>query len=662
MAPSIERVVASRKHFLIIFCRFAALTLLAFGLAGTGFAQPSQLDPTATQLTAGSSHNCALTSGGGVQCWGGNFFGQLGNGTIADSATPMAVSGLASDVVAITAGDYHTCALTSGGGVQCWGYNNNGQLGNGSTTNSPTPVSVSGLASGVIAIAGGGFHTCALTRGDGVQCWGGNLFGELGNGTTTESPTPVAVSGLASGVVAITIGFNHTCAVTSGGGVQCWGRNRFGQLGNYSRIESPTPVAVNGFASGVVAITADGNHTCALTSGGGVQCWGYNLFGQLGNGSTTDSPTPVTVSGLASGVVAITAGAFHTCALTSGGAVQCWGNNPYGGLGNGTITDSATPVAVSGLASGVVAVVAGGNHTCALISGGGVQCWGLNSGGELGNGSTTSSVTPVAVSGLASGVFAITATALPDTGGSLSCTPNPVLAGSKSTCTATANAGFSFANFSGDCTGSNPCTLTNVNANKSVTANFVAMTTFSGTTATGSGASTAAFTGGGATCRFDPAATGLVSASVAAPVADSWFMHGWFKFKLIGCIPGATVRMSITWPYLNGADYLKYGSTDTSRPASVFYTPAQIAIDGSTVSFDVTDGGSGDDDGAVNGEIVDPSGPLQLPPHTVPIDSSGAAPHTVPVDSPWTLLLLALAIVLLARKCVVRGPIGARHV
>jgi alpha-tubulin suppressor-like RCC1 family protein len=399
MSPVFRRLIAPRNHFLFVFFRFAAATWLAFGFAGTGFAQASQLDPIS--ISVGAEHSCALASGGGVQCWGRNNFGQLGNGSTIDSLTPVAVSGLASGVVAISAGANHTCAVAAGGGVQCWGLNNYGQLGNGSTTNSPTPVAVSGLASGVVAISTGNIHTCALSSGGGVQCWGDNGFGQLGNGSASDSSTPVAVSGLASGVVAITTGQTHTCALSSGSGVKCWGNNSNGQLGNGSTTNSPTPVAVSGLASGVVAIDAGSYHTCALTTGGGVQCWGYNHLGQLGNGSTTESPTPVSVSGLASGVVAIIGGRFHTCAVTTAGGALCWGYNGFGQLGNGSTTDSPTPVAVSGLASGVVAIGAGNHHTCALISGGGVRCWGNNDTGQLGNGSIAGSLTPVAVSGLA---------------------------------------------------------------------------------------------------------------------------------------------------------------------------------------------------------------------------------------------------------------------
>jgi alpha-tubulin suppressor-like RCC1 family protein len=360
-----------------------------------------------TAIAAGSYHTCALTSSGGVWCWGYNSDGQLGDGTTTARTTPVAVGGLPSGVTAIAAGSYHTCALTGSGGVWCWGSNWAGQLGDGTTTSRSTPVAVNGLPSGVTAIAAGYAHTCALTGSDGVWCWGDNEFGQLGDGTTTDSTTPVAVSGL-SGVTAIAAGYAHTCALTGSDGVWCWGDNEFGQLGDGRSLYRTTPVAVGGLPSGVTAIAAGGAHTCALTSSGGVWCWGSNDSGQLGDGTTTDSTTPVAVSGL-SGVTAIAAGGAHTCALTGSGGVWCWGANWAGQLGDSSFTSRSTPVAVSGLPSGVTAIAAGGIHTCALMSSGGVWCWGYNFYGQLGDGSFTSRSTPVAVSGLPSGVTAIAA-------------------------------------------------------------------------------------------------------------------------------------------------------------------------------------------------------------------------------------------------------------
>jgi alpha-tubulin suppressor-like RCC1 family protein len=361
------------------------------------------------EVSAGRWHSCALTTAGAVVCWGYNGSGQLGDGTTTQRLTPTAVNGASSGVAAIAAGHYHSCALATGGGILCWGSNGEGELGDGTTTNRSTPTAVSGLGSGVAAIAAGNGFTCALTTGGGVLCWGWNGEGELGDGTTTRRLTPTPVSGLGNGVAAIATGAVHTCAVTTTGSVACWGWNGIGQLGDGRAIQHPTPTAVSGLSSGVAALKAGQDHTCALTTGGGALCWGDNWFGQLGDGTTTIRSTPTAVSGLGSGVAAIAAGDYHTCALTTGGGVLCWGWNGEGQLGDGTTTNRSTPVAVSGLGSGVAAIAAGGNHTCAVTTSGGALCWGRNGSGQLGDGTTTNRLTPTLVSGLGSGVAAIAA-------------------------------------------------------------------------------------------------------------------------------------------------------------------------------------------------------------------------------------------------------------
>ena len=395
--------------------------------------------PTATEangvaaISAGGFHTCALTASGGVKCWGSNQFGQLGDGKACGGicSTPVNVTGLTSGVAAVSAGELHTCALTTASGVKCWGYNGWGQLGNGTNSGpetcdldpcSSTPLDVTDLTSGVAAISASAAHTCALTTGGGVKCWGINYFGQLGDGTTADSSTPVDVSGLTSGVIAVSAGGYHTCALITGGAAQCWGVNEFGQLGNGTTTGpetcaiygcSTTPVDVTALTSGVAAISAGGIHSCALTTTGGVKCWGSNQFGELGDSQTCGiyiCATAVDVTGLSSAVT-VSVGFHHTCSLTMAGDAKCWGRSDYGQLGDGTTTGpevcggppcSTTPIDVTDLTSSVAAISAGTYHTCALTTGGGLKCWGWNGFGQLGNGTTMESANPVNVFGLGS--------------------------------------------------------------------------------------------------------------------------------------------------------------------------------------------------------------------------------------------------------------------
>ncbi|MBP7963141.1 MAG: hypothetical protein KBG20_07650 [Caldilineaceae bacterium] len=365
-----------------------------------------------TAIAAGGGHTCALTTAGGVKCWGANS-GQVGDGTTENKKTPVDVMGLDGGIVTIAAGYAHTCAATNAGGVKCWGQDEQGQVGNGTSgpIRSILPVDVAGLSSGVGAIAAGSDHTCALGTGGSGKCWGLNSSGQLGDGTTVDNPTPVDVVGLGNGVAAIDAGGGDTCVLTTTGGVKCWGDNRSGQLGDGTLVDKITPVDVTGLTNGADAIASGGSHTCALTTEGGVKCWGANGRGQLGDGTTVSKPTPVDVVGLSSGVAAIAAGS-HTCALTTAGGVKCWGANSNGELGDGTTESKTTPVDVVGLGSGVTAIAVGSSYTCALITAGGVKCWGANGRGQLGDGTTTSTTTPVDVAGLGSGVTAIAASIL----------------------------------------------------------------------------------------------------------------------------------------------------------------------------------------------------------------------------------------------------------
>jgi alpha-tubulin suppressor-like RCC1 family protein len=377
----------------------ATATSSATATTGSAPCSDAACPGTAIGVAVGIYSSCALLAGGSVECWGGNDQGQLGNDSTTDSHVPVPAAGLSSGVLALAGGPHDACAL-SAGSVACWGSNAHYQLGNSAGLVSLAPVVVAGLAPGVLAVAAGGYHTCALTSVGAVQCWGyNNSHGQLGNGSTTDSVVPVAVKGLSSGALALAAGADHTCAVTAAGGVVCWGDNSRGQLGDGSTTERHAPVDVMGLSSGVVALAAASGHTCARTGAGAVQCWGSNSGGQLGDGTFLESHAPVAVKGLAS-VTAIAAGGDHTCAITSGGALLCWGGNGSGELGINSTASSPLPAQVKGLSSGVVAVAAGAWRTCAVTSAGAAKCWGDDSHGGLGDDSTAQSLVPVDVTGL----------------------------------------------------------------------------------------------------------------------------------------------------------------------------------------------------------------------------------------------------------------------
>ena len=358
--------------------------------AGIARAQP------VTSVQAGIYHTCSLIAGGGVKCWGYKS-GDWAGVSPADSKVPLGVLGLTSGAAQLSAGWLHNCVRTSSDGAKCWGSNSFGQLGNFS---SGALVDVFGLTSGVESVTGGGAHSCATVTGGGARCWGSNFSGQLGDGTGVSSAAPVGVVGLSSGVTVIEGRLaDGTCAIASGG-LKCWGRNHLGQLGNGGNSNSTAPVDVSGLSTGVASVSPGVGHVCAVTSSGGVKCWGGNSSGQLGNNSTVNSNVPVDVVGLTSGVAAVAAGGAHTCALLTTGGVKCWGDNASGQLGNNSFVGQETPVNVFGLSSGVVGLTAGGNHTCALLATGRAKCWGANSFGQLGDGTNTARATPVTVVGI----------------------------------------------------------------------------------------------------------------------------------------------------------------------------------------------------------------------------------------------------------------------
>ena len=331
------------------------------GQRGDGTFSTFALEPVAVggltgavALATGYGHVCARLADGTMRCWGENRQGQLGNGTTASPGTPhpVTVSGI-TGLGAFTTGAYHTCAVPADGKVRCWGRNDMGQLGDGTLTSSSTPVQVetgSGPLTGVTALAGGGSHTCALLSNGTVRCWGENDQGQLGDGTTLSKRNGIAVTGIST-AIAISSGWEHSCAVLADGTVRCWGANAFGQLGDGTTTLRPTPVPVSGI-TGAVGVTAGWwHHSCALLDDGTVKCWGANDWGQLGDGTATGSLSPVTMSGT---------GVTWTSSNTSVATIDATGLAT--GVGAGTTTITATD-ASGASASTMLTVVGEANLT-----------------------------------------------------------------------------------------------------------------------------------------------------------------------------------------------------------------------------------------------------------------------------------------------------------
>jgi alpha-tubulin suppressor-like RCC1 family protein/uncharacterized ParB-like nuclease family protein len=278
-----------------------------------------------------------------VKCWGYNYRGQLGNGNTTDTDKPGEPINLGTGRTAttITAGDNHTCAILDNSTVKCWGNNGSGQLGNGNNTSTNTPGNTINLGTGrtATAITAGTFHTCAILDNSQITCWGNNGSGQLGNGNNTNTTTPGAPINLGTGrtATAITAGTSHTCAILDNSTVKCWGSNSGGQLGNGNNTKTNKPGNTIDLGTGrtAVKITAGGDNTCVILDNGTVKCWGYNYRGQLGNGNTTDTNTPGNAVNLGTSrtATAITAGDNHSCALLDNSTMKCWGDNIKGQLG-----------------------------------------------------------------------------------------------------------------------------------------------------------------------------------------------------------------------------------------------------------------------------------------------------------------------------------------
>lgn len=356
--------------------------------------------PVPTGLAVGGNHSCAFHLAALI-CWGYDGNGAVGGGLAGLDMPPVTVdtSGALSGVTLtqVTAGRDHTCALSATGRAYCWGDNTFGQLGNGDPgTGQVTPVPVGQGGVTFTAISAGGDHTCGLTGAGAAYCWGANDSGQLGDGSTSERDVPTVVS-LGVALTAIGTGDDHTCGLTATGAAYCWGGNDSGQLGDGSTSQRSLPVLVS-LAGGVVltAISAGGDHTCGLTAVGGAYCWGANDSGQLGDGTTSQRTVPVLVS-TGAAFTAVSAGEDHTCALTFAGAAYCWGANDRGQVGDGTANDRHAPVAVPLPGVTLHAIATGTAHSCGLSTLDRTYCWGWNADQQLGDGTGADQSTPVAV-------------------------------------------------------------------------------------------------------------------------------------------------------------------------------------------------------------------------------------------------------------------------
>lgn len=383
----------------------AAIVALVPLVAAAGGPSAALPEGAVLDIPAGVHHGCALTPSRRVFCWGRNHFGQLGDGTNVESHLPVEVTGLGAGVLAVAAGGHTSCAISAEGRAFCWGRGVNGQIGDGDATDRWTPTAVEGLGDDVQAMTLGEAHVCALNRQRRVYCWGANGYGQIGDSSTTQRNLPVLVQGLIGGTLSMAAGRLHTCAASADGAAYCWGWNGWGQIGDGSTADRWVRTPVTGLEEGVTEVAAGHGHSCAATASR-LYCWGDNSQGQLGDGSNDGRALAAPVRRMGSGVHGLTAGGAepwylggHSCALTAAGRAYCWGRNAEGQVGDRSFTNRNLRRRVSRFADGVLKIVAGGFHSCALTGGGRVFCWGNNTYGQLGDGTTTQRSLPGAVGG-----------------------------------------------------------------------------------------------------------------------------------------------------------------------------------------------------------------------------------------------------------------------
>ena len=643
-----------------------SLSLVAFGLAetapglpvdgacGSANGTPSLVAPSANLCSAGTAST--VTSGTNSFTWTCN---SDNGGANASCAAPhqytvtatAGANGTLSCNSPVTGGNTTTCIASPAAGFNTQSISGCSGVATGLEVNSYTTGAVTA--------------DCTVTAAFVAAAANDGHCGSANGVATTVAPSGASLCsvGNASAVASGVASFSWSCASVSAGATSTCAAPR--------QYTVTTSAGANGTLNCANPVTSGRTTTCTATPSAGFTtqsisgCSGVASSSGVNSYSTGAVAADCTVSatfvavvvpvngacGSANGVASFVAPSSNLCGAGTATAVSsaddrffAWSCN---GSNGGTTASCSAPhqytVTASAGANGTLScaspVNGGATTTCSAVPSSGYVtqrmsgCSGNPTASGVNNYTTGIVIVNCTVSAsfVAMGSLTVTGTASPLTGGSVTCTPTTVPNGGNASCTAAANAGFTFTTFSGDCTGAT-CNMTNITANKAVVAGFAAVRAFAGTTATASGAASMSFTGGGNTCRVDSGNTAFVAAG--ATNATGTFPHGWLRLRLVGCDAASTVRVSITWPSLTGT-YLKYGRTPTSAGASVFYTPTNLTVSGNTVSFDVKDGGLGDSDLDADGVITDPSGPLQITPVATPV-------VPVPTLSELALALLGL--------------------
>ncbi len=391
--------------------RLGAAALLLLGVlvwSGPAAAEPATATAEAgssdwRQVSAGGAHTCGIRTTGQLYCWGWDDDGQLGDGgTNADQATPVEVAGGATNWTSVSTGLSHTCARRATGRLYCWGRDVEGQLGNGvGSVEQTTPVEVAGGATNWTSVSTGQYHTCARRSTGRLYCWGYDGSGQIGNGLpNTDQPAPRPVAGGVTNWTAVSAGGYQTCARRATGQLHCWGYDGDGQLGNGGpNTGRSTPGLVAGGITDWTSVTTGHRHTCARRATGRLYCWGQDVNGELGNGPAGSQPIPVLVAGGATNWTSVTATQTHTCGRRATAVLYCWGLDQFGQVGDGGANlNRPSPVEVSGGFTDWASVTAGGNHTCARNTTGRLFCWGQDGHSQLGDGGVDAdTVEPVEV-------------------------------------------------------------------------------------------------------------------------------------------------------------------------------------------------------------------------------------------------------------------------